>query len=146
MSQRDSFLRFVDECLRADVPYLWGGKSLQALDCSGLVTLGLYLASGLDLRQTHNTDMMWNHWEPISGVQTRPGDVALYGGSRPDDVSHVMVLLDGGSVIGASGGDSTSTSLRIAASQGAQVRRYSRADYRSDLRGFRRLPLPLDDA
>lgn len=146
MSQRAAFLRFVLELLKAEVPYRWGGKSLTGIDCSGVVTLGLYVVSGEDLRAMWNTDRMWNSWERIPGAQTRPGDLVFYGGGAPDDVSHVMVLLDGGSVVGASGGDSTTNSLARATQQGARVRRYATPNYRADLRGFRRLPLPLDGA
>ena len=145
MSQRAAFLRFVDACHRARIPYLWGGKSLRGLDCSGLVTLGLWLVSGQDFRAMHNTQRMWNEWEPISSAATRPGDLALYG-RTPEKVEHVMVLLEGGAVVGASGGGRTTTSLEEAARIGACVKRYRSPLYRKDLLGYRRLPLPLDGA
>lgn len=143
MSQRAAFIRFVDSCLRARIPYIWNGKSLRGLDCSGMVTLGLYLVSGQDRRATTNTKVMWRDWEPISASATRPGDLALYGKS-PDRVEHVMVLLEGGAVVGPSGGGRTTTSLEEAARIGAQVKRYRSPTYRKDLLGFRRLPLPLE--
>lgn len=141
---RATFLRFVLELERAKVPYLWGGKRLSGIDCSGVVTLGLYLAGGPDMRATANTDVLWTGLEPIEARDVRPGDLAFYGGTRPDDVSHVMVVLDGGAVVGASGGDSRTTTLEIAAKEDARIKRFSSPTYRGDLRGYRRLPLPLE--
>ena len=141
---RATFLRVVRELERSAVPYRWGGKRLDAIDCSGVVTLGLYIAGGPDMRATANTDVLWTGLEPIEARDVRPGDLAFYGGSRPDDVSHVMVVVEGGAVVGASGGDSTTTTLERARAQRACIRRFTSPLYRRDLRGYRRLPLPLE--
>ena len=141
---RATFLRVVRELERSAVPYRWGGKRLDAIDCSGVVTLGLYIAGGPDMRATANTDVLWTGLEPIEARDVRPGDLAFYGGSAPDDVSHVMVVVEGGAVVGASGGDSATTTIARALEQGARVKRYRSPTYRRDLRGYRRLPLPLE--
>lgn len=127
------------------VDYLWGGKTPRdGLDCSGLVTHVLYALGGPDLRFSHNTDTIWNMWPET--FSPRPGDVALYGGSRPDDVSHVEVIVsvDHGIVqmIGASGGDSTTTSREAARAlkRPARVQEKSTHLYRKDFRGFRQNP------
>lgn len=143
MSQRETFIRFVLELERSRVPYRWGGKRVDGIDCSGVVTLGLYLVGAPDVRATANTDVLWTGLAPIEARDVRPGDLAFYGGTG-DDVEHVMVVLDGGEVVGASGGDSRTTSLEVAHRMDARIRRYSTPLYRRDLRGYRRLPLPLE--
>lgn len=122
-----------------NVPYLWGGKDSRGIDCSGVVTLSLYLAHGPDWRQTHNTDVLWNELTPI--IEPRPGDLAFYGRGGPRNVSHVMVVGPLGIVFGASGGDSGVTSVAIARQRGAKVKAYDDVMYRPDFRGYRRLPV-----
>ena len=145
MSQRETFIRFVLELERSRVPYRWGGKRVDGIDCSGVVTLGLYLVGAPDVRATANTDVLWTGLAPIEARDVRPGDLAFYGGAG-DDVEHVMVVLDGGEVVGASGGGSSTTTIARALEQGARVKRYRSPTYRGDLRGYRRLPLPLEEA
>lgn len=142
-SPRERFLRAVTSMV--DVPYAWGGKSPgRGLDCSGLVTLGLYLAGGPDFRATHDCDRLWNLCEPLAEADARPGDLAFYGRRLRDgrlDCTHVMVLLAGGRVWGASGGDSTTTTREAALARGARVKAKPLIRYRSDFLGLRRLPL-----
>lgn len=123
---------FLDEALGLlGVPYLWGGKSDEGLDCSGLVTLSLFLAGGPDWRQTHNSQALLDELEPAS--ELLPGDLVMYP-------RHVMLHLASGLVLGACDGDSKTTSLEIAARQGARVKTRRRFDYRRDVIGFRRIP------
>lgn len=127
-----------------------GGNEAPALafDCSGFVTWLHKQATGADLRWTHNTDKLWNELPgahlATDGVPSRgtawavlPGDLAFYGGGKPDDVSHVMLVLsvmpEGVMVLGASGGDSSTTSPKPR----ARVKLYSSHLYRRDFRGFR---------
>lgn len=119
------------------VPYLWGGKTHQGIDCSGLVTLALWECGACDWRLTHHTDRMW--MELPATTSPLPGDLVFYGGSGPLDVSHVMVWLPPGVVFGASGGDSGTRSLAEAMRRGAKVRAYDRVVYRTDIRGMRSL-------
>lgn len=134
------------ECVleQIGVPYLWGGKRPETgLDCSGLVTHALHKVLGQDWRNTHNTDKLWAQLAPIDFP--RSGDLAFYGGAGPDDVSHVMVVLnldgDEDLVVGACGGDSTTTTLREAVRRGARVRVRQGVHYRRDFRGYRKLPI-----
>ena len=125
-------------------PYLWGGRARDGVDCFGLVAVALYEASDgfADIRKGWWTDRAWNEL-PDAAVPL-PGDLVFYGGEGKD-VSHVMVLLypkhtawcPTGLVLGASGGDSTTTSLERAMEQGAVVTVKPSIHYRSGFRGFR---------
>lgn len=119
------------------LPYRWGGKGPAAggIDCSGLVAWAAYVVGGLDVRHTHNSDRLWAELLPIDEPQ--PADLAFYG--RPGDPSHVVVCLGGllGPVIGANGGDSTTTTPQLAAARDAKVKRKPHPRYRPDLLGFR---------
>ena len=142
---RSAFVRRVLTHCCEPTGYVWGGKRPGALDCSGLVTLSLWEASDgrLDWRQTHNTDALWR-LEPVEGVAAlRNGDLCLYWGEHstgPEDVSHVMVYFDPGQCVGmAWGGPSdVDAAASIAAGKRPLVKP---VNYRSDLAGFRRLPL-----
>ena len=143
MSQRAAFVAYVIEQMGA--PYIWGGKNPETgIDCSGVVAYAFRKAGGPDWRKTHNTDSLWNDCKEPGMIQ--PGTLCLYGGKAADDVSHVMVVIsDVGSelvVVGASGGDSTTTSLHAAEKRGARVKVYKTHLYRADWRGFRDLPFP----
>lgn len=135
-------------------PYLWGAKGWQrwtaggvetlerqAFDCSGFYTHCLSAVGGEDLRFSHNTDRLWAELAPID--VPRFGALAFYGGSGPADVSHVMLCVGGGLVVGASGGDSSTTSLERAEAQDARVRVFETHAYRKDFRGFRMPHVPL---
>jgi hypothetical protein len=128
-------------------PYRWAGKDpASGLDCSGFITYALWKATGLDLRDSHNTDRMWNEWEPARFP--RAGDVALFGGTGAQDVEHVMMVLplDGDELpellVGACGGDRTTTTLREAQRRGARVQVKQGTGYRSDFRGYCKVPIP----
>src|SRR5690606_9982862 len=121
------------------LPYHWGGRTAAGLDCSGLVAwAALHATAGrVDLTRWW-AQLMHDRWEPVSTESARPGDLAFYGAS-PDQVTHVMVLLDDGRVIGAAGGRPGTTRQNAAPDQCVQTR--SGIRYRRDLLGLRRLPL-----
>lgn len=133
-----------------DTPYLWDGKSPLGFDCSGLITYSLWKAGGPDWRANHNTDGLFRELEPVA--IPRPGVLAFYASAHPKfpgDVEHVMACAGtwdaAGSwkcrVFGASGGDSTTTTLERAKAQGAHVRFWDSHLYRPRFAGFRALPL-----
>ncbi len=138
------------------VPYLWWAKGDMmkeqrgdnivliptptfASDCSGAVGLALKAAGGPDVRWSYNTDSYWNLLPRIDFPS--PGDVALYGGESPTDVSHiemVIALVEGMVVVGgSSGGDSKTTTLDVARTRRACYKVKHTHLCRTDFRGFR---------
>lgn len=80
-------------------PYLWGGRSPEAADCSGLVNLA-YRAGGVDLPRDAHEQYMRS--EKISAHELKPGDLIFTARVRnPDRISHVMLYAGDGKVIEA---------------------------------------------
>lgn len=137
---RRAFVRRCLELLAARPGYVWGGRTQQALDCSGFVTVALQLAGGPDLRATHNTDALWTGFPRVT--EPEPGDLALFYGpfsKGPDDVEHVMVCVGLGLCIGMASGGSKDVDAE-ASRQAGKVAAVRELTYRPDLAGFIRLP------
>lgn len=129
---------FISWCqMQMGKPYTWGAKGPDAYDCSGFVTAGIRACGGPDWRQTHNSQALFDALEPTDTPE--PGDLAFYG--PPGKINHVMVHWIDGRVIGACGGDSSTTTAELATARGAAVQFRKQVRYRPDFRGFRRLPL-----
>lgn len=158
----ESFLNRCMEHVAAQVGYRWGGRAITGLDCSGFVTEPLYtLSKGIvDVRATHNTDLLWKEVPRVRDWETQPlraGDLVLYYGANstgPDDVSHVMVLLcetkiepvysglpwiRQGLLIGMPFGGSKDTDPEASKRAGRHAKTV-RWGYRSDIAGVCRLP------
>lgn len=103
---------------RQQIAYGWGAKSPEptnahgwvpgALDCSGFITHPVWqlTAGKLDLRDTHNAARLCAETPRQDNLyHPEAGDLAFYG--TPDHVSHVMLCLGGGVVIGQAYGDQT---------------------------------------
>lgn len=139
-------------------PYLWDGKAdpdrkdwndqpntpepYFGVDCSGSQTLALKRAGGPDNRLTFNAAKMAVDASMIQVDEAdgQPGDLCLY--ALPDGrVHHVMMLLFGGLVIGAAGGDQTTLTQAAALAHGAKVMVWPHRDFMSGWIGsYRRWP------
>ena len=131
-------------------PYVWAAKGVAAFDCSGLVSAGLVAAGypstcpacGLDMRNFHGAARLWSELEPTETPEAL--DLAFYG--PPHKVNHVVFVWCDKRVFGANGGNEYTTTTAIAERRGARVCFRRGTHYRPDLRGFRKLPLPRDEA
>lgn len=125
-------------------PYLWGGKSPSTgLDCSGAITAAA-VEAGLAPPgfKSNNAEALYKIAKKVSPGDVEAGDLAFYGSTMPwGKISHVMMAVGDGRVMGASGGGPSTTSTAIARQQGAEVKIVPKAEYRSDLVGYGRLPL-----
>lgn len=118
--------------------YRWGGSGPE-WDCSGLVVGGLQFI-GHTLKDASAAGL-YDMCRPTKTPQ--PGDLVFYGRRAPLAVTHVMVWTGNGTeVIGATGGDSRTTTLEIARNMDARVKRKPTHLYRRGFLGFGSLPLP----
>lgn len=147
--RRAKFLAAVIEQMRTW--YRWGGREPQTgLDCWGLVAHALRASGGPDLTKWW-TDVAWKQLVPVTTEgELLPGDLVFYGGdpADPADVSHVVVHIGEGVVVGANGGGSAIQSTTDAAKAGARVKVKDSIQYEGSqrLRGFRRIPYLHEEA
>ena len=86
--------------LYLSAPYLWGGKSMFGVDCSGLVQQ-LYGLVGVPLRR--DACQQIEHGQPVDFVtQSRLGDLAFFDNAE-GRIVHVGMVLDDGLILHASG-------------------------------------------
>ncbi len=125
---------------RIGLPYLWGGKDpAVGLDCSGAVT-NAYESVGIMSKgssKRYGSADLAKALRPISASEVKKGDLVFYG---PSGVSHVMMIVGDGRVIGATGGGSKTTTTDIARQQGAYVK-YMPIDYRKDIISYGAAPI-----
>jgi len=90
------------------IPYMWGGTSSKAIDCSGLVT-NVYFMNGIQLprdadQQTFCGKVVSTEYSP-DGLET--GDLLFFGkkatDATPEDVTHVAMYLGNGEFIHSAG-------------------------------------------
>ena len=86
--------------LHLKAPYVWGGKSIFGLDCSGLCQQ-LYGLVGIQLPRDARQQI--DHGRPVHFVaQARPGDLAFFDNAE-GRIVHVGMVMDEGHILHAHG-------------------------------------------
>ena len=105
-----------------DASYYWGGRSPQAVDCSGLTGLSYQTAGVAIPRDAHE---QWMKARPIVRENLQPGDlVFLADPQNAHRITHVMLCVGGDEVIEAPGTGTTVREISLEERlKGAQDRR-----------------------
>ncbi len=127
------------------LPYLWpcqenGYKGKDpadgGLDCSGAVNWARYKAGVTPAVEKIDADELYRKLDKVEAKDAQMGDLCFYG--TEEHVTHVMMVVGDGRVIGESGGGSRCRTVEISKSVGACMK-YRGPGYRSDVVGYGRL-------
>lgn len=90
------------------IPYLWGGLSSKAIDCSGLSSM-VYLMNGIVLQRDASQQTKYGKeiTTNFDFTKLKPGDLLFFGrkatDSLPEKVTHVAMYIGDGEFIHSSG-------------------------------------------
>ncbi len=83
-----------------NVPYLWGGRSITGIDCSGLVQ-NVFKINGIKLHR--DASFQAKQGEMLNLIsEAEPGDLAFFDNDE-GEITHVGIIADEGKIIHASG-------------------------------------------
>lgn len=82
------------------VPYMWGGKSVFGIDCSGFAQQ-VYGICGVQLPRDASQQVTWGE-EVHFATQTQPGDLAYFSNDE-GRITHVGIMLEDQKIIHAHG-------------------------------------------
>jgi cell wall-associated NlpC family hydrolase len=114
------------------LPYIWGGDDAVAgFDCSGLVQ-ELLAAIGADPAGDQNAQTLHDHFLANGKLGVMGLGALVFYGKSTKEISHIVMMLDDKSCIGADGGGSTTVdrAAAIKANAFVKVRPF---DYRKDM-------------